>query len=67
MSLDSGLGPHDSEGQLARDHQSLVAQAFDAAPNGFVIIDAAGKIVAANSELERMFGCLLYTSDAADE
>ncbi|MBP8306938.1 MAG: PAS domain S-box protein [Burkholderiaceae bacterium] len=33
-----------------------MAQAFDAAPNGFVMIDATGSIVAANSELERMFG-----------
>ncbi len=36
--------------------QELLAQAFNAAPNGFVLIDACGIIVAANSELERMFG-----------
>lgn len=56
MNLESGLESHDSGGQRISDHQSLVAQAFDAAPNGFVIIDAAGNIVAANSELQRMFG-----------
>ncbi|MEO8298700.1 MAG: PAS domain S-box protein, partial [Burkholderiales bacterium] len=34
----------------------LLARAFNAAPNGFVLIDAAGCIVAANPELEAMFG-----------
>jgi PAS domain S-box-containing protein len=34
----------------------LLARAFNAAPNGFVLIDRAGLIVAANSELESMFG-----------
>lgn len=34
----------------------LLARAFNAAPNGFVLIDASGRIVSANSELEAMFG-----------
>jgi len=43
------------DGQVGTS-QALLAQAFDAAPNGFVLIDAGGTIVAANVELERMFG-----------
>ncbi|MES2091260.1 MAG: PAS domain-containing sensor histidine kinase [Pseudomonadota bacterium] len=34
----------------------LLARAFNAAPNGFVIVDQHGKIIAANTELEAMFG-----------
>ncbi len=34
----------------------LLARAFNAAPNGFVLVDACGCIVAANTELETMFG-----------
>jgi len=34
----------------------LLARAFNAAPNGFVIVGADGLIIAANSELEAMFG-----------
>lgn len=34
----------------------LLARAFNAAPNGFVLVDASGRIVAANSELAAMFG-----------
>lgn len=34
----------------------LLARAFNAAPNGFLIVDAEGRIVAVNSELESMFG-----------
>lgn len=34
----------------------LLARAFNAAPNGFVLVDQAGRIVAANTELEAMFG-----------
>lgn len=34
----------------------LLARAFNAAPNGFVLVDASGRIVAANSELATMFG-----------
>ncbi|MES2717099.1 MAG: PAS domain-containing sensor histidine kinase [Pseudomonadota bacterium] len=34
----------------------LLAQAFSAAPNGFIVIDAHGTIVAANAALEAMFG-----------
>jgi len=38
----------------------LLARAFNAAPNGFVLVDQQGRIVAANAELHRMFG---YASD----
>jgi len=34
----------------------LLARAFNAAPNGVVLIDGSGTIVAANEELEKMFG-----------
>lgn len=34
----------------------LLARAFNAAPNGFLIVDASGTIVAVNTELELMFG-----------
>lgn len=34
----------------------LLARAFQAAPNGFVLVDRAGLIVAANPELASMFG-----------
>jgi PAS domain S-box-containing protein len=34
----------------------LLARAFNAAPNGFVLVDTRGRIVAANAELHRMFG-----------
>jgi PAS domain S-box-containing protein len=34
----------------------LLARAFNAAPNGFVLVDRGGRIVAANTELEAMFG-----------
>jgi PAS domain S-box-containing protein len=34
----------------------LLARAFNAAPNGFVLVDPLGQIVAANTELEGMFG-----------
>ena len=34
----------------------LLARAFNAAPNGFVLVDAGGRIVGANSELVAMFG-----------
>ena len=39
----------------------LLARAFNAAPNGFVLVDAQGRIVAANAELHRMFGYELDT------
>lgn len=35
---------------------ALLAQAFDAAPNGFVLIDETGTMVNVNQELCRMFG-----------
>jgi PAS domain S-box-containing protein len=34
----------------------LLAKAFHAAPNGFVMVDEAGTIIAANRQLEAMFG-----------
>ena len=34
----------------------LLVGAFNAAPNGFIVIDASGTIVATNSALETMFG-----------
>lgn len=34
----------------------LLARAFNAAPNGFVLVEQSGRIVAANTELEEMFG-----------
>jgi len=39
----------------------LLARAFNAAPNGFVLVDRQGRIVSANAELHRMFG---YALDA---
>lgn len=39
----------------------LLAGAFNAAPNGFIVIDAQGTIVATNPALESMFG---YTAGA---
>ena len=41
--------------------QDLLARAFNAAPNGFVLVDSPGRIVAANAELHRMFGHKLDT------
>jgi PAS domain S-box-containing protein len=35
---------------------ALLAQAFDSAPNGFVLVDEQGLIVSVNQELNRMFG-----------
>ncbi len=35
---------------------ALLARAFQAAPNGFVLVDRQGRVVAANAALERMFG-----------
>ncbi len=35
---------------------ALLACAFNVAPNGFVLADEAGRIVAANAQLHRMFG-----------
>lgn len=35
---------------------NLLARAFNAAPNGFLMVDPQGLIVAANAELHRMFG-----------
>jgi PAS domain S-box-containing protein len=34
----------------------LLVGAFNAAPNGFIVIDASGTIVATNRALEAMFG-----------
>ena len=38
------------------DSQTLLSQVVESAPNGVVIIDAGGRIVLVNAELERMFG-----------
>lgn len=35
---------------------ALLAQAFDSAPNGFVLVDEQGLIVSVNQELNRMLG-----------
>ena len=43
-------------GDSAAPSQELLARAFNAAPNGFVLVDARGRIVAANAELHHMFG-----------
>lgn len=40
----------------ADDRANVLAQAFDAAPNGFVLISAHGTIASVNQELCRMFG-----------
>lgn len=40
----------------ANPQPELLARAFGAAPNGFVLIDDGGTIVAANAALEAMFG-----------
>lgn len=38
------------------DRTHVLAQAFDAAPNGFVLISEHGTIASVNQELCRMFG-----------
>lgn len=38
------------------DFANVLAQAFDSAPNGFVLISESGTIAAVNQELCRMFG-----------
>lgn len=48
-------------GDDAAPASDLLARAFHAAPNGFVLVDRQGQIVAANAELCRMFG---YPPDA---
>jgi PAS domain S-box-containing protein len=45
-----------SPAQLQPPDAELLARAFGAAPNGFVLIDAQGAIVGANSALAAMFG-----------
>ena len=45
-----------STGQAAGPPAELLARAFHAAPNGFVLVGLDGRIVAANTELEKMFG-----------
>ncbi len=40
---------------LAAPSDELLARAFNAAPNGFLLVDARGLIVAVNRELETMF------------
>lgn len=41
---------------LSAPNDELLARAFNAAPNGFVLVDSRGRIVAANTELSAMFG-----------
>lgn len=41
---------------ITQPSAELLARAFNAAPNGFLIVNQAGTIVAVNSELEAMFG-----------
>lgn len=43
-------------GAAADPSAELLARAFHAAPNGFVLVGTDGLIVAANTELEKMFG-----------
>lgn len=45
-----------SNGSMNEPSAELLARAFNAAPNGFLIVDQNGSIVAINSELEVMFG-----------
>lgn len=39
-------------------HSDLLARAFNAAPNGFVLVDQDGRVIAANAAAEAMFGYL---------
>jgi len=48
--------PAGADGDPVAPTLDLLARASNAAPNGFVLVDAAGRIVAANAELHRMFG-----------
>lgn len=43
-------------GAITEQSSELLARAFNAAPNGFLIVNQEGTIVAVNSELEAMFG-----------
>ncbi len=43
-------------GRAAPPHPDLLAQAFSAAPNGFLVVDADGTIITANAAAEAMFG-----------
>lgn len=58
--LEAAVSAHTSVTPVSSDPLvpglELLARAFNAAPNGFLIVDAAGTIVAVNTELERMFG-----------
>lgn len=56
MGIVSAVPPEPCGPGLAAPPPSLLAQAFSAAPNGFLVVDAAGTIVAANAALEAMFG-----------
>lgn len=51
-------GPHMNAltGLVVEPSAELLARAFNAAPNGFLIVNQGGTIVAVNSELESMFG-----------
>jgi len=54
------MPPLPAPGDGAVPPPELLARAFHAAPNGFVLVDDQGRIVAANAELHRMFG---YAAD----
>jgi PAS domain S-box-containing protein len=56
MGTASAVPPEPIGPGAAAPPPSLLAQAFSAAPNGFLVVDAAGTIVAANAALEAMFG-----------
>lgn len=49
----------DQQGTPSDAVRNLLTQAFDAAPNGFVLTDEAGRIILVNQELSRMFGYTL--------
>ena len=74
------LGIHDKAGKLVRTlHREATEKAFTVGLNGFITHwdgkDDAGTVLAAGKYFARGFavgavqfkGCLLYTSDAADE
>ncbi|MDE2369280.1 MAG: PAS domain S-box protein [Burkholderiales bacterium] len=49
-------GDDPQAGRSSLPDSNLLARAFQAAPNGFVVIDGQGRITAVNAALETMFG-----------
>ena len=47
---------------MAEPQPDLLARAFSAAPNGFLVVDAQGRVLAANPALEAMFGLAAGTA-----